>query len=283
MSFDLKINELTNEESIRQEILGINTINYENDDLNNEQDLSDYDEYLRDLEREEYPEKEPILNKTLEVQKNGVDEINGSITDLNNKSRLDTINESATELVQLNIKKLQLNKKEEQAAPAAVLVTKPLTMAEKIKNAKSKINVNKRATPSIVQSTPLKSQSKSRIGYNVPVNNNSSYKAVKITKPTASDSARSFRPAVQSGSIKSTKPSTAPDSAKSTKPSITIETDKAKANGGVKNEYIKPPNSVEPQKKLSINNNLTVLILFNEWLKMIYFFEYHFCLPLKFI
>lgn len=268
-SFDLKINELTNEESIRQEILGINAMNYENDDLNNEQDLSDYNDYLRDLEKEEYAEKEPILNKTMEVQNVAMEEISGSITDLN-KPKLDTINESITEVVQLNIKKLQLNKKEElTAAPQAQI--KPLTLAEKIKNVKSKTNTNKRFTPPIAQPTPLKSQSKSKLGINMSVNN-SSPKTVKTTKPTVPESSRSVRPTIQSGSSnKYTKPSTAPDSAKSIRPSITIETEKAlkpsEANdyskSSVKNEPAKAEKSsstLESQKKISVvnTNNLAV-------------------------
>ena len=52
--FDLRISELTNEASIRQDILGIISISNHNNNNNiehdNEQDLSEYDDYLRDLE-----------------------------------------------------------------------------------------------------------------------------------------------------------------------------------------------------------------------------------------
>lgn len=104
--FDLRISELTNEQSVRQEILSV---------LENEQDLSEYDDYLKDLENEEYQVKKPA---TSEANQDETTILNGSLIDLN-RSKLDTINESMTEAMQLNIKKLQLNKKEDSGLQQA--------------------------------------------------------------------------------------------------------------------------------------------------------------------
>ena len=135
MDLDLRISELTNEQSIRQDILSV---------LENEQDLSEYDEYLKDLENEEYTTKKSFDHSKHINESVDTINLNGSLIDLN-RSRLDTINESMTEAMQLNIKKLQLNKKEDPALISASSNTNEIknNYTNNMKNGKNKIMTRK--------------------------------------------------------------------------------------------------------------------------------------------
>jgi len=150
--FDLKISELTNEASIRQDILlAISNNNNKNND--NEQDLSDYDEYLKELETEEYPHRPGIRS----------DEACSQL-DLDKSSKLDTIDESSlTEGMHLKIKKLHLNKKSEEAKPGSE--AKPgLTLAERIKFNNSSVVGKATVRQSVKRSVVAVAKSPSLVG-----------------------------------------------------------------------------------------------------------------------
>jgi len=152
--FDLKISELTNEASIRQDILmGISNNNNNNNKNNdNEQDLSDYDEYLKELENEEYPHRPGRSDEAC------------SQLDLDKSSKLDTIDESSlTEGMHLKIKKLQLNKKSEEVKPGSD--AKPaLTLAERIKLNNSSVGCKATVRQSVKRSVVTAAKSPSLVG-----------------------------------------------------------------------------------------------------------------------
>ncbi len=136
--FDLKISELTNEASIRQEILtAISPHNHHHNHSHpeNEQDLSDYDDYLKQLESEEFPQR-PGRSDEISPAENTI-----SLLDLSKAGKLDTIDEtSLTDGMQLKIKKLQLNKKSEETKNN--IETKPVsTLADRNKSNNSTASI----------------------------------------------------------------------------------------------------------------------------------------------
>lgn len=150
--FDLKINELTNEASIRQEILA--SMNSHEEDCNNEQDLSEYDDYLKELENEELPQRPAKSNEKASES----DEPFKST--LEKSGKLDTIDESSlTEVMQLNIKKLQLNKKNEESKSTEVKKAQGNIIKNNQTNLK-KTAVISNNSKSAAQISNLKSQGK---------------------------------------------------------------------------------------------------------------------------
>ena len=90
------------ENSIKQDTIQVAETPHRNEDMINEQDLSEYDEYLNALYAEEH-----VNNKSSNLENSS---LMGSLVDVK-ANKLDTINESINELMQMNIRKLHLNKK----------------------------------------------------------------------------------------------------------------------------------------------------------------------------
>ena len=136
------------ENSIKQDTIQVAETPNRNEEMINEQDLSEYDEYLNALYAEEH-----LNNKSTNPENSSV---MGSLVDVKS-NKLDTINESINELMQMNIRKLHLNKKPDN--PKLLpddSNSKTMSLATKIKTfQQNKILAAKSTTPPNSKFKPL--------------------------------------------------------------------------------------------------------------------------------